>query len=400
MNIVLAGIIGRYPYGGVAWCALMYLLGLRRLGHRVWYLEDTGECNYDPVAQTVATDPAYAVRFIDDCLRPHDLGEAWCYVDYTGKYHGRSKEHWREVCAGADLFLNLSGGCWFWRDEYAAIPRSAFIDSDPAFTQLAIHKGPSWYVEFFRRHDALFTFGSNIGKPGCSIPADGWDWQHTWQPVLMDAWRPAESKRQSMTTIMSWVIDSFSDIGGNKDRELQRMLDLPSRVSVPLELALSSKPAQALLGRHGWVCRDAFGVSDTPLRYRDYIRESLGEFSVAKHTYVHTRSGWFSDRTECYLAAARPAVVQDTGFSRNLPVGEGLLAYETPEGAVAAIEAVAGDWPRHSRVARDLAAAHFASEVVLPPLLDRVMNASPATSTSGSTAAAATGRATLPAEVS
>lgn len=389
MNIVLAGIIGRYPYGGVAWCALMYLLGLRRLGHRVCYVEDTGECNYDPVAQTVATDPSYAVRFIDQCLRPHGLGESWFYIDYTGRHHGRSKEQWRQACADADLFINLSGGSWFWRDEYAAIPRSAFIDSDPAFTQLAIHKGPEWYVNFFRRHDALFTFGSNIGRPGCDVPVDGWNWRHTWQPVLMDAWEPAGAARQSFTTIMSWVIDSFSDIGGNKDRELQRMLDLPSRVGVPLELALSSRPAQALLRRHGWQCRDAFDISNTIDRYRDYIRSSLGEFSVAKHTYVRTHSGWFSDRTECYLAAGRPAVVQDTGFSRHLPSGEGLFAYSTPEEAVAAIEAVLADWPRHGRAARDLAAAHFGSDVVLPPLLEQAMHAPRGAAGGPSTAVAA-----------
>ena len=375
MNIVLAGIIGRYPYGGVAWCALMYLLGLRRLGHRVWYLEDTGECNYDPVAQTMATDPAYALRFIDDCLRPHGLGDAWCYIDYTGKYHGQSRRQWLDVCADADLFLNLSGGGWFWRDEYAGIPRSAFIDSDPGFTQLAIHKGPEWYVNFFRRHDALFTFGSNIGRRGCDVPVAGWSWQHTWQPVLMEAWRPLEEKRQTLTTIMSWVIDSFADIGGNKDRELQRMLDLPARVAAPLELSLSSRPARELLRRHGWRCQDAFAVSNTLERYRDYIRTSLGEFSVAKHTYVQTNSGWFSDRTECYLAAARPVVVQDTGFSRHLPVGNGLLCYRTPDEAVAAIESLLADWDRHSRAAREVAAAHFDSDVILPRLLDRAMTA-------------------------
>lgn len=372
MNIIVAGIMGRYPYGGVAWCSLMYLLGLRRLGHRVWYLEDTGECNFDPVANTIETDPTYAVNFIRRTLESRGLADAWCYVDYTGKYYGRSRPQWQNVCRDADLFLNLSGGCWFWRDEYAAIPHSAFIDSDPAFTQLAVAKGNEWYVNFFRGYDALFTFGRNIGTDSCDVPTDGWRWDHTWQPVVMDLWRPDPAPpRDTFTTIMSWVIESFKDIGGNKDREFERILSLPGLVNTPLEIALATRPPQELLRSYGWNCRDAFPISHDLDSYHNYIRSSLGEFSVAKHTYVSTRSGWFSDRTECYLAAGRPAVVQDTGFSAHLPTGEGLFAYDTMEQAADALEAVVSDWPRHSAAARAVAGAHFDSDIVLPQLLER-----------------------------
>jgi len=138
MNIILAGVMGRYPYGGVAWCSLMYLLGLRQLGHNVWYLEDTGECNFDPVANAKATDPAYALKFIRNSLAPHDLQERWCYVDYQGKHHGQTREHWRSVCGDADLFLDLSGGCWFWRDEYAGIPYSSRLPAEPPSTSLTM----------------------------------------------------------------------------------------------------------------------------------------------------------------------------------------------------------------------------------------------------------------------
>lgn len=368
MNIILAGIMGRYPYGGVAWCSLMYLLGLRELGHLVWYLEDTGECNYDPAANSIATEPGYALNFIRSCLEPFGLAERWCYVDYRGEYHGHSRDAWRRVCAGTDLFLDLSGGCWFWRDEYAAIPHSAFIDSDPAFTQLALAKGVTWYVEFFARFDRLFTFGRNIGTPACPVPTTPFLWQHTWQPVFFPEWQPlGETPRPSFTTIMTWRIKSFEDIGGNKDVEFAKILTLPSRTSIPIELAVAG-PIE-LLQEHGWRCRDAFSISHNLDAYRDYIRQSLGEFSVAKHTYVRTNSGWFSDRTECYLASGRPAVVQDTGFSAHLPVGEGLLAYTTLEEAQASLEAVLDDYPRHSRAAQEMARAYFAADVVLPPLL-------------------------------
>ena len=140
MKILFAGIIARYPFGGVTWCSLMYLLGLRALGHEVFYIEDTGECVYDPVANARATDPSYGTRYIHAALEPYGLGDRWAFVNYDGTYHGRSAEEVRRYCADADLFLNLSGGSWFWRDEYARIPKSAFIDSDPAFTQLAIAK--------------------------------------------------------------------------------------------------------------------------------------------------------------------------------------------------------------------------------------------------------------------
>ena len=378
MNIVFAGIIGRYPYGGVAWCSLMYLLGLRRLGHHVWYLEDTGECNYDPAANTLAMDPHYALSFIQSCLEPYGFGDRWCYIDYAGGYHGHTRDDWRRICAGADLFLNLSGGCWFWRDEYLTIPHSAFIDSDPAFTQIDIAKAGPGYASFFTQFDAVFTFGRNIGTPACSIPTSALHWEHTWQPVCVDEWSPTEDPpRPCFTTVMTWEIESFADIGGNKDREFRKVLYLPSLVDIPIELAVSAPEAakpeavKNFLQRYGWRCRNAFPVSHNLSVYRDYIRSSRGEFSVAKQTYVETNSGWFSDRTECYLASGRPAVVQDTGFSAYVPTGAGLIAFQAVEEARAGLEAITGDYVYHSRAARDLALAHFAPEVVLPPLLER-----------------------------
>lgn len=376
MNVIVAGVMGRYPFGGVAWCSLMYLLGLQRLGHRVWYLEDMAECNLDPVLNSQVTDPAYALDFIQGCLAPYGLGDRWCYVNYLGTdYYGHSRAAWRRVCADADLFLNLSGGCWIWRDEYAAIPHTAFIDSDPAFTQLEIARRGPPRVEFFARYDHLFTFGRNIGTPACPVPTTPLTWQHTWQPVCTDEWTPvAEAPSPCFTTVMTWRIKSFQEIGGYKDQEFQKIARLPSLTRVPLEIATTIPDGFDLpgyLGAHGWRWRDAFAVSRTPWLYRDYIRSSRGEFSVAKHTYVETRSGWFSDRTECYLASGRPAVVQDTGFGAHLPVGEGLFAYRTVEEAAGALETIAADYARHARAARDLAIAHFSVDAVLRPLLER-----------------------------
>jgi hypothetical protein len=368
MKILFAGIIARYPFGGVTWCSLMYLLGLRALGHDVFYIEDTGECVYDPVQNTRATDPGYGTSYIHAALEPFGLGDRWTFVNYDGTYHGQSAERVREFCASADLFLNLSGGSWFWRDEYARIPHSAFIDSDPAFTQLAIAKAEPWYVEFFRRFSHLFTFGSNVGTPASAIPVGDFRWHHTWQPVTLADWRTAIVPLNRFSTVMTWQIESFTDVGGNKDQEFVKYIDLPKRTAQPFELAVNGP--QSLLRDHGWSTVPAMSVSRTLWDYREFIQRSRAEFGVAKHTYVSTRSGWFSDRTECYLAAGRPALVQDTGWTAHLPHGEGLLAFSSVDEALAGIDAINADYDRHAEAAADIAHAHFDAARILPRLLE------------------------------
>lgn len=370
MKILFAGIIARYPFGGVTWCSLMYLLGLRALGHEVFYIEDTGECVYDPVLNTRATDPSYGTGYIQAALEPYGLGDRWAFVNYDGSYHGRGAADVQRFCADADLYLNLSGGSWFWRDEYARIPRSAFIDSDPAFTQLAIAKAEPWYVEFFKRFDRLFTFGANIGAPACGVPVGDFTWHKTWQPVTLDQWRSSAPPGPNFTTVMTWQIESFADVGGNKDQEFVNYIDLPSRTAQPFELAINGP--QALLRQHGWSTVPAMEVSRTPQGYREFIWKSRAEFGVAKHTYVDTRSGWFSDRTECYLAAGRPALVQDTGWTAHLPSGEGLLAFSSPDEALAGIDRINGDYATHCRLASEVAREHFDAGLVLTRLLDRI----------------------------
>jgi hypothetical protein len=370
VRVLFAGIIARYPLGGVTWCSLMYLLGLRALGHEVFYIEDTGECIYDPEQNTRAVDPSYGLRYIDAALRPHGLGDAWSFVNYDGSYHGRSREDVIAYARSADLFINLSGGTWFWRDEYARIPRKVFVDSDPAFTQLSLAKQDEWYVKFFRGFDTLFTFGSNIGTPACSVPTGEFTWHKTWQPVVTDLWATGRPpSRDRYTSVMSWTIESFTDVGGNKDVEFLRFLDLPSRIGPRFELAINGP--QRFLRENGWATLPAMQVSRTPDGYRAFIQSSRGEFGVAKHTYVSTRCGWFSDRTECYLAAGRPAIVQDTAWSRHLPSGEGLLSFSTPDEAVEAIARVDADYARHSDAASAIARQHFEASTVLTSLIER-----------------------------
>jgi hypothetical protein len=368
MRILFAGIIARYPFGGVTWCTLMYLLGLRALGHEVFYIEDTGECVYDPVQNTRSTDPAYGTSYIHAALEPFGLGEHWSFVNYDGTYHGQSADVVRRHAAESDLFLNLSGGSWFWRDEYSRIPRKAFIDSDPVFTQLAIAKAEPWYVKFFEQFDRLFTFGANIGTAASPVPVGKFTWLKTWQPVTLADWQTARPAGDRFTSVMTWQIESFTDVGGNKDQEFVKYIDLPRLTTQPFELAINGP--QTLLRQHGWRTVDAMSVSRTPWGYRDFIHQSKAEFGVAKHTYVAKSSGWFSDRTECYLASGRPALVQDTGWTAHLPAGDGLLAFATVDEALAGIDAINRDYGRHAARAAEIAREYFDADVVLTRLLD------------------------------
>jgi hypothetical protein len=372
VKILVAGIMARYPFGGVTWCSLMYLLGLRALGHQVFYVEDTGECIYDPEQNAISEDPGYGTRYIHAALQPFDLGDRWSFVNFDGSHHGASHKALRDFCGDADLFINLSGGSWFWRDEYARIPRRVFIDSDPVFTQLAIAKGEPWYVEFFRQFDHLFTFGANIGTPACDVPTSGFSWHKTWQPVVADVWRSdVDASAGKFTTVMTWKTESFTDVDGNKDREFVKFIDVPARTRQAIELAVNGP--QALLRQHGWATVDAMGVSRTLWDYRSFIQGSKGELGVAKHAYVSRRSGWFSDRTECYLAAGRPALVQDTGWSSHLPSGTGLLGFDTIDEVVDGLERITADYPEHARRAREIAMDHFEASRVLPRLLDQAL---------------------------
>jgi hypothetical protein len=368
VKILFAGIIARYPFGGVTWCSLMYLLGLRALGHEVLYIEDTGECIYDPEQNTRSLDPSYGTRYIHDALAPFGLGDRWSFVNCDGAHHGVPRDAVRAYCADADLFINLSGGSWFWRDEYANIPRRVFVDSDPVFTQLAIAKGEGWYVDFFRTFDHLFTFGANIGTPASDVPTGGFTWHKTWQPVVSEMWRTEAPAGRRFTTVMTWKTESFSDVDGNKDREFVRFLDLPARSPHDFQLAINGP--RTLLRDHGWPTVDGMSVSRSLWDYRDFIQGSKGEFGVAKHAYVSRRSGWFSDRTECYLAAGRPALVQDTGWTAHLPAGTGLVSFSTAEEAIEGLDRLDRDYALHARRAGEIARECFDASRVLPRLLD------------------------------
>jgi hypothetical protein len=381
-RLLLAGIIGRYPVGGVTWCALHYIAGFQALGYDVFYLEDTGECGFDPITNSITTDPAYAVAYIKRHLRLVGLDDAWTYVDYKGAYHGNSQSQVAAFCARADLMVNLSGGYWpreqprtgdsarFFRHEYERL-KKIFIDTDPGFTQLAINRaGPGWYRDFFAAHDMLFTFALNVGSESCRLAETPFRWLPTVQPIALNFWPvvPASSDAP-YTAIMSWRTDSFRGIGKDKAAHLYSLIDLPSKSPRQLLLAIAGQCPIELLLRHKWEVTDGVKATIDAFAYREFIRNSRAEIGFAKPTYVETRSGWFSDRTQCYMATGRPALVCDTGISNLLPCGEGLLVFDDEHSLLEGMEQIERDYMRHSSRARDIAEEFFASEKVVRRLL-------------------------------
>jgi hypothetical protein len=278
------------------------------------------------------------------------------------------------MLASADLLLNLGGVCWL--PEFHLCRRRAFVDMDPLFTQVG--QFGAWLLH---EHHVHFTYGVNIGRPGCTIPTGEVDWLPTVPPVVLDLWENARPAADAaLTTVAHWSayggVTYNGEYYGQKDEEFLRLLDLPSRTPQKLELALSgaSDEVTERFRAAGWLVREAADVSTGIANYQSFILHSWGEFSAAKNAYVKTHSGWFSDRSVCYLAAGLPTVLQDTGFSDWLPTGRGVLAFSSVEEAAGCIEQVGAEYPVHRRAAREIAERTFSSAIVLPRLLDAAFN--------------------------
>ncbi len=378
MKILVLGYVVRGPVGGMAWHHLQYALGLARLGHDVLFLEDSDDypsC-YNPDRGVTDTDPAYGLRFAGEAFARIGLPDRWAYYDaHQEAWRGPAAGRLPAACAEADLLLNVSGINPL-RPWLADVPARVLIDTDPVFTQVRHLTDPA-AAELARGHTAFFTFGESLG-PGSTCPDDGLPWRPTRQPVVLDQW-PAipPAPGAPYTTVMQWDSYAAREYGGSrfgmKSESFGPYVDLPARSGRPLELALGSPGApREMLREQGWRLRDPLAVTRDPWTYRRYIQASRGEFSVAKHGYVAAETGWFSERSAAYLASGRPVVVQDTGFSRHLPVGRGLLAFDAAAAAVDALEAVEADYPAHCRAARALAEEYFDSGRVLQRLLDGV----------------------------
>ena len=377
LKIVCSGYIVRYPLGGLCWHHFQYLIGLHRLGHKVTFFEHYGWDNscYDPAQNVMTGDPAYGIEFLMRLFRQYGLETRWCYIAEDGKTFGLPRAELAEACAESDLYFNLSNINWI--PELESCRRRILVDTDPVFTQIGAHgMGGS-----FSDYTARFTYGENVGQPGCDMPTAGMQWLPTRQPVVLDLWPVTPGSLDShFTTVMNWspLGDRYFEgkFYGQKDHEFQSLFSFPLQARVPMELAVKvPDDVRTRLTEGGWRIVNPKEVTRDPWVYQQYLRASRAEFSVAKHGYVVTRSGWFSERSAAYLASGRPVVIQDTGFTKWLPSGDGVIPFKNADEAAAGIGEVNRRYESHCGAARQIAEEYFDSGKVLPKLVDEAMQA-------------------------
>jgi hypothetical protein len=342
------------------------MLGLRRAGCRVVFVDRMSPA---------FGDVGEGVRWVRDVMAAAGLDSAWSVLLDDGTTAGVPRADLLDRARDA-LLLNVMG--YVDDDELLSVARRrVFLDLDPGFTQTWQADG---LADLLDGHDAFATVGLNVGNPECLVPDLGVDWLPTLPPVDLDLWCCDRAPAGAFTTVASWrgpfapvTVDGVRY--GLRAHEARAHADLPARTGLPLEAALDMDDwdgdDRARLESAGWTLRDPRPVSSGLASYRDYVHGSLAEFAVAKQVYVGLRTGWFSDRSACYLASGRAVIVSDTYLPGWLCDGDGLFAYRDIDEAEAAIEAVSADPARHGSAARELARAHLDARVVALSLLER-----------------------------
>lgn len=376
LNIIVLGYIVRGPIGGMTWHHLQYCLGLKQLGHNVFFMEDSGDseyCCYDPIRNVTDANATYGLKYATEVFQMSGMEKDWAYFDmHTNTWYGNA-ERVENVISNADMFINVSLINPV-RDSLQRIPVRVLIDTDPVFTQIRNTNEPA-RMKIAREHNFFFTFGENYGEAGCTIPADGFPWKPTRQPVFLPAWKSLQNKPSgNWTTVMQW--DSYKSEKfegrefGMKSVSFEEYLDIPHQFpGEKFSLAIGGAPFERLKS-HGWEILDFFPPSQSPWTYKKFIENSKGEFSVAKHGYRSSLSGWFSERSANYLAMGKPVITQDTGFSKLLPTGKGLFAFNSPNDIKHLLDEVNSDYDLHSKHARLIAEEFFNSDTVLRKLLN------------------------------
>ncbi len=372
----------RYPLGGMQSWSLQYMLGLKDLGHEVFFFEKYGypDSCYDPVRESMSNDCTYGVQECSAVLREYGLGDNWCFSAYGDVYHGMSKKQVEHVFKTADVYLDM-GAYGNWAEESAVVPIQVLIEGEPGYAQIkmmerAAKGNPLPPYHFY------FTNGFNLGLPGNIAPTAGLEWGHLFHPVKTGLFpvRPSV-KGDPYTAIMNWraqvPVEYNGRIYGQKDVEFMQFIDLPSMVSMPMEIALAGGAAAKdvpvdMIREHGWTVRNSRKATITFNAYRDYLSQSRGEFRVCKNIFVAMRVGWFSDVSAAYLASGRPVVAQETGFSDHLPTGRGLFAVNNPGEAAEALNEIESDYEKHAQGAREIACEFLESEKVMKRFMQRI----------------------------
>jgi hypothetical protein len=383
-RIVVMGFMGAIPIAGVVWQHIHYIVGLQRLGHEVFYAEDSSRMPYHPHTFDTGPDYTFAAGTIERLAARFGFAERWCY---GARFlpgcptAGMPRERLEEILRSADAVLNVCGTQEI-HEDLEPLGNLLYVESDPGLEQIRLDNGDHAPRQYLDRHRALFTFGENIGGPEFPVPLHGLRWMPTRQPVVTDLWNAAVPPPVGavFTTVANWNTSGLKDIAWrgdtylwSKSLEFLRFLEAPRVAGEPFEMATNIADADLLrrFEQHGWRIAQAQPYSVDMDAYLRYVQASRGEFTVAKDQYVRLRTGWFSDRSACYLAAGRPVITQATGFERHIPTGAGLFAFENLDAIRAAAAEIRADYARHSAAAREIAREYFEAEKVLKSLLDR-----------------------------
>ncbi len=378
------GFMGSCPIAGVIWQHVHYIVGLTRLGHDVHYVEDSARLPYNPQTFEVGEEYGYAGKILCRLAREFGFERRWGFcARYLPKNPtvGLSLKRIRQLYQDADAIFNVCGTQEL-NDDLRKSDCLIYIESDPGVEQIKVDQRKKSTIEYLRAHRALFTFGENIGKKKFPVPLHGLKWLPTRQPIVTDLWKTNRRplKGAVFTTIANWSTSGLKDINWrgekylwSKSREFIRFVKAPFKTREPFEMATDIKDAKTRekFRDNGWRFCSPHEMSVDYWSYRDYIRRSKGEFTVAKDQYVRLHSGWFSDRTACYLAAGRPAITQQTGFTEHYGNAEGLFAYNSLGEIVEAVKMINADYALHSRGASRIAREVFEAETVLASLLER-----------------------------
>ncbi len=383
-RIVVMGFMGSIPIAGVIWQHLHYIVGLQRLGHEVYYVEDSARHPYDPATGEVTDRFDYAAQFLERTAAEFGFAERWSFcARFLPEYPtaGLPLAQVRRLYGEADAILNICGAQEL-NNDLRGNDRLIYVESDPGLEQIKVDRGDRDARDYLAAHRALFTFGENVGSARFAVPTHGFQWQPTRQPIVTDFWQSADAPPAGavFTTVANWNTSGLKDIEWrgekylwSKSLEFLRFLSAPLEAGEPFELA-TTIPDEALRAEfiaNGWRLRSPAHMSTDIHRYRDYIAGSKGEFTVAKDQYVRLETGWFSDRSACYLASGRPVITQATGFTAHYGGEGGVLAYHSLGEIVEAVENVNRNYAHHARAARALAHECFEAETVLASLLQR-----------------------------
>ena len=373
---VVVGGIGKLPYAGVSLFYLHYLIGLRQLGYRVHYVERQNRPleTYDPDADAMTDRPDFALRHLSAIAGRYDFAGSWSFIDRTGTCHGIGWNDLRDVLDRADLVLTVADPTWF--EDLDRCGRRLFVDGDPMFTQVALASGSGTRADAPRHYDTLFTYATRIGKDDCLVPSAGRTWLPTRPVVATAYWHCSPPPRGApIVALLHWAagreIEYEGRVFGHKKREFDRIADLPSRRPDDYVLAAGgSGGSREALARLGWRLVSPLLATGSVDDYRRFIAGARADLGIAKHAYVASRSGWFSDRSTCFLASGRPVLHQDTGYTDWLSTDEGVLPFADLDSLVEALDRLDRDYARHAGAARRIAEQHFEASVVIGEMLE------------------------------